>query len=136
MADTARSWRNLVAEERDFCPPQAGRQRSSNGTSTLVRTPQHVPGLNRPLRIAHFILGRCNPDSANGVDQAVYHFARTQAALGHPVAVFSLTEKPALPIPGVTVFHCSLCDCRCRSSQNEDGISELHVHHGTFRAGW
>ena len=72
----------------------------------LVRTPQHVPGLNRPLRIAHFILGRCNPDSANGVDQAVYHLARTQAALGHPVAVFSLTEKPALPIPGVTVFTC------------------------------
>ena len=58
---------------------------------------------DRPLRVAHFTLGRCNPESANGVDKTVYHLARTQAALGHPVAVFSLTDKAPLPIPGVTV---------------------------------
>ena len=60
----------------------------------------------RPLRVAHFTLGRCNPDSANGVDKTVYHLARTQASLGHEVAVFSLTGKPPLPIPGVDVRTC------------------------------
>jgi glycosyltransferase involved in cell wall biosynthesis len=60
----------------------------------------------RHLRIAHFTLGRCNPQSANGVDQAVYHLARTQAALGHDVAVFSLTGKAPLPVPGATVYTC------------------------------
>jgi glycosyltransferase involved in cell wall biosynthesis len=61
---------------------------------------------DQPLRIAHFTLGRCNPDSANGVDQTVYHLARTQAAFGHAVAVFSLTEKEPLAIPGVAVSTC------------------------------
>jgi poly(glycerol-phosphate) alpha-glucosyltransferase len=56
-----------------------------------------------PLRIAHFTLGRCNPESANGIDKTVYHLARAQAELGHAVRVFSLTHKSALPIPGVTV---------------------------------
>jgi glycosyltransferase involved in cell wall biosynthesis len=55
------------------------------------------------MRIAHFCIGRCNPESANGVDKAVYYLSRTQATLGHDVAVFSLTAKPALPIPGVNV---------------------------------
>jgi len=55
------------------------------------------------LRIAHFSIGRVNPDSANGVDKTTYHLAKTQAALGHEVAVFSLTEKTALPIPGVDI---------------------------------
>ena len=55
------------------------------------------------MRIAHFCIGRCNPESANGVDKTVYYLSRAQAALGHDVAVFSLTDKPALPIPGVNV---------------------------------
>jgi poly(glycerol-phosphate) alpha-glucosyltransferase len=59
-----------------------------------------------PLRVAHFSLGRCNPDSANGVDKTVFHLARSQAALGQTVAVFSLTEKPSVPIPGVSVSTC------------------------------
>lgn len=60
----------------------------------------------RSLRVAHFTLGRCNPESPNGIDKAVYHLARTQAALGHQVSVFSLTEKAAIPIPGVRVYTC------------------------------
>jgi len=52
------------------------------------------------LRIAHFVLGRCNPDSANGVDKTVYHLARAAASLGHDVTVYSLTNKQAIPIPG------------------------------------
>jgi len=61
----------------------------------------------RPVRIAHFTLGRCSPESANGVDKTVYHLARSQAALGHEVAVFSLSEKAPIPIPGVTVSTCA-----------------------------
>jgi glycosyltransferase involved in cell wall biosynthesis len=60
----------------------------------------------RWLRVAHFTLGRCRLDSANGVDKAVYHLARSQAALGHDVAVFSLTPKASIPIPGVRVSTC------------------------------
>jgi glycosyltransferase involved in cell wall biosynthesis len=55
------------------------------------------------MRIAHFCIGRCNPESANGVDKTVYYLSRAQATLGHDVAVFSLTDKPPLPIPGVIV---------------------------------
>jgi glycosyltransferase involved in cell wall biosynthesis len=56
------------------------------------------------MRIAHVLLGRCNPDSANGVDKTVYHLARHQAALGEVVAVVSLTEKEPLPVPGAEVL--------------------------------
>lgn len=55
------------------------------------------------LRIAHFLLGRCNAESANGLDKTVYHMTRAQAALGHDVRLFSVTEKEPLPIPGVRV---------------------------------
>jgi glycosyltransferase involved in cell wall biosynthesis len=47
------------------------------------------------------MLGRCNPDSANGIDKVVYHLTSAQAALGHTVSLFSLSPKPALPVPGV-----------------------------------
>jgi glycosyltransferase involved in cell wall biosynthesis len=67
-----------------------------SGSSILMRS-------QRPLRVAHFTVGRCRLDSANGVDQAVYHLARNQAALGHEVGVFSLTPKTGIPIPGVRV---------------------------------
>lgn len=53
--------------------------------------------------IAHFTLGRCNPESANGLDKTVYHLASRQAAAGHHVRVLSITSKDALPIPGVDV---------------------------------
>jgi len=55
------------------------------------------------MRIVHFLVGRCNPDSANGVDKTVYYLAKHQAVLGHDVAVFSLTTKLPLSIPGVEV---------------------------------
>jgi glycosyltransferase involved in cell wall biosynthesis len=47
------------------------------------------------------MLGRCNPDSANGIDKSVYYLTSAQAALGHTVSLFSLSPKPALPVPGV-----------------------------------
>jgi glycosyltransferase involved in cell wall biosynthesis len=55
------------------------------------------------MRIAHFLLGRCDPHSANGVYQTVFHLSRAQSALGHEVAVFSIASEPAFPIAGVEV---------------------------------
>lgn len=55
------------------------------------------------MKITHFLVGRCNPDSANGVDKTVYYLTKYQATLGHEVAVLSLTGKNALPIPNVTI---------------------------------
>ena len=55
------------------------------------------------MKIAHFLLGRCNPESANGIDKTVYHLSMAEAALGHEVRVHSLTAKPPIPIPGVKV---------------------------------
>jgi glycosyltransferase involved in cell wall biosynthesis len=55
------------------------------------------------LRIAHFVIGRCNPDSANGIDKTVYYLSKSQAELGHQVLVCSLTDKPPIPIPGAQV---------------------------------
>jgi glycosyltransferase involved in cell wall biosynthesis len=53
------------------------------------------------VRIAHFMLGRCNPDSANGVDKSVYYLSSAQATLGHDVSLFSVSPKPAISVPGV-----------------------------------
>jgi glycosyltransferase involved in cell wall biosynthesis len=55
------------------------------------------------MKIAHFLLGRCNPESANGIDKTVYHLSKAEASLGHEVRVHSLTSKPPIPIPGVQV---------------------------------
>lgn len=59
-----------------------------------------VPG-EESVRVAHVLVGRCNPESANGVDKTVYHLARYQAIQNADVAVFSLTDKEPLPIAGV-----------------------------------
>lgn len=83
-----------------------GADRASAAVLRRVASARFPMALERPLRIAHFTLGRCNPESANGVDQTVYHLARSQAALGHAVAVFSLTNKPPLPVPGASVYTC------------------------------
>jgi glycosyltransferase involved in cell wall biosynthesis len=53
------------------------------------------------MRIAHFVVGRCNPDGSNGVDKSVVHLAMAQAGLGHDLSIFGLSAKPAIPIPGV-----------------------------------
>jgi glycosyltransferase involved in cell wall biosynthesis len=56
------------------------------------------------MRIAHFLMGRCNPDSANGVEKTVYNLTSHLARLDNDVALFSLTAKPPIPIPGVEVI--------------------------------
>ena len=55
------------------------------------------------MKIVHFLLGRCNPDSANGVDKYVYYITRAQASLGLEVALFCLTDKAPIPVPGVLI---------------------------------
>lgn len=55
------------------------------------------------MRILHFLIGRCNPDSANGVDKTVYYLSQAQAKLGNDVAVLSLTGKSPIPVPGVCI---------------------------------
>lgn len=55
------------------------------------------------MRIAHFVMGRCNPESANGIDKTTYYLSSATAALGHEVRLFSMTSKPPLPVPGVEV---------------------------------
>lgn len=56
------------------------------------------------LRIAHFTVGRCNAEAANGIDKAVACLSHAQALLGHTVSIFSLTAKEPLPIRGVEVY--------------------------------
>lgn len=55
------------------------------------------------MKILHFLKGRCNPDTANGVEKTIYHLAMNQAALGHEVQIIGISPKPAIPIPGVAV---------------------------------
>lgn len=55
------------------------------------------------MRILHFIEGRCNPDTANGVDKTIYFLTRELADLGHEVHLISETEKEVIPIPGVRI---------------------------------
>ena len=56
------------------------------------------------MRIIHILLGRCNPDSANGVDKTIYNLAINQAELGSSVSIFSFTDKKYIPIPSVEIF--------------------------------
>ncbi len=58
---------------------------------------------DEPLRVAHFCLGRVNPHALDGMDKTIYYLSRAQAVLGHSVRVFSITNKPPLPIQGVAV---------------------------------
>jgi glycosyltransferase involved in cell wall biosynthesis len=55
------------------------------------------------MKIAHFLLGRCNPESANGIDRTVYYVSEKQAALGHEVSIFSITHLPPIAVPRVEV---------------------------------
>lgn len=55
------------------------------------------------MRIIHFLLGRCNPDTANGVEKTVYYLSKIQAKLGHDVSIYSITPKEVIPIDGVDV---------------------------------
>lgn len=43
--------------------------------------------------ILHIVLGKCNPDRANGVNKTVYFLAKFQKQLGHEVHVYGISNK-------------------------------------------
>jgi len=53
------------------------------------------------MQIVHFLLGRCNPDGANGVEKMVYFLSKAHARLGHELSLFSLTPGEPIFIGGV-----------------------------------
>jgi hypothetical protein len=57
------------------------------------------------MKILHFLIGRCNPDSANGVEKTVANLVRELAEMpSNKVFLFSLTEKDIIPIGKVEIF--------------------------------
>lgn len=50
------------------------------------------------MKILHFVNGRCNFESANGVEKTICYLSRYQSKLGNSVTVFNLTDKPLLEI--------------------------------------
>lgn len=50
------------------------------------------------MKILHFVNGRCNFESANGVEKTICYMARYQAKQGHHVTVLNLTDKSVIEI--------------------------------------
>lgn len=58
------------------------------------------------MKILHFVNGRCNFESANGVEKTICYLARYQSKIGHSVTIFNMTHKPVLEIgDGVQVLN-------------------------------
>jgi len=57
------------------------------------------------MKILHFLEGRCNPDTANGVEKTIYHLAIHQARLGNEVRIAGISSKSVIPIDGCQVSH-------------------------------
>ena len=54
-----------------------------------------------PMRpaVVHLVLGKSNPDRANGVNRLVHQLAAHQIGSGQPAAVWGLTSDPTAPTP-------------------------------------
>src|SRR5712692_5123775 len=59
--------------------------------------------MSKLMRVVHFHVGRCHPDGPGAVEKAVYHLSRSQAAGGHDVSLFSITQEELQPVEGVKV---------------------------------
>lgn len=62
------------------------------------------------MKILHYLIGRCNPDSANGVEKMVSNL--TMGLAKNPenvVYLISLTKKDIIPIPGVNIIRFKPC---------------------------
>lgn len=46
------------------------------------------------MRIIHLILGKANPDRANGVNKVVHQLSKAQHKLGHQVEIWGITPHP------------------------------------------
>lgn len=86
------------------------------------------------MKILHFIEGRCNPDTANGVDKTIYFLTRELAALGHEVHLISETKKDPIEIPGVSIHrvepfrNCFSCPPHIRVMIDEISPDIGHFH--------
>ena len=49
------------------------------------------------MKILHFILGKANPDRANGVNQVIYGLAKYQRLAGHEVFVIGISKSMEKP---------------------------------------
>jgi glycosyltransferase involved in cell wall biosynthesis len=59
--------------------------------------------MSKLMRAVHFHVGRCHPDGPGAVEKAVYHLSRSQAARGHDVSLFSITQEELQTVEGVQV---------------------------------
>jgi len=86
------------------------------------------------MKILHFIEGRCNPDTANGVDKTIYFLTRELASFGHDVHLISETAKDVIPIPGVTIHRvdpfrgCFSCPANIKAIIDEISPDIGHFH--------
>lgn len=53
------------------------------------------------LKIVHVLRGRCNPDTANGVEKTIYNLAVHQNRLGHRIYIYGTTKKAAINVPNI-----------------------------------
>jgi glycosyltransferase involved in cell wall biosynthesis len=53
------------------------------------------------MNIVHVLRGRCNPDTANGVEKTIYNLAVHQERLGHRVYIYGTTKKAAIDLPNI-----------------------------------
>ena len=83
----------------------AGRERQrrrfsvARYVSDFAERYQELLGRGAGACLVHVVLGKANPERANGVNRVVHHLARTQAAQGRPVEVWGLTPTPDAPTP-------------------------------------
>jgi len=57
------------------------------------------------VKIAHFLHGRANPNGVNGGDKIICRLASSTAELGQQVFILGVSNKPWIPVRGVTVQH-------------------------------
>jgi glycosyltransferase involved in cell wall biosynthesis len=57
------------------------------------------------MKILHYLIGRCNPESANGVEKSVSNIIKTLGeSPENEVFLFSVTDKDIIKIPNVEIF--------------------------------
>lgn len=86
------------------------------------------------MKLLHYVEGRCNPDTANGVDKTIYYVCREQARLGHEVHLASTTDKEMIVVEGVRLHRIHplrnplACSPEVRSLFDEVKPDVVHLH--------
>ncbi|MBK7874820.1 MAG: glycosyltransferase family 4 protein [Planctomycetes bacterium] len=91
------------------------------------------------MKIVHLVLGKANPERANGVNRVAHGLANAQRALGLDVDVWGITPDPAAPTPARTyalrLFARERAPWRLAPKLEHalaelDGTSVVHLHGG------